>query len=163
MVKGQCIGGGAAGNVDEQVWRDCCRQLATINNNLCRCPVLSHKLVGMYKELGTAAHGQPMDEGVVPKDPLPGCRAYLLRRCGGGDPPGVRARCCHQLREVAARCRCDALRAMVEVLVEEEEAPLACKKGAMAAIAEGLPGRDECDLDTRADDGGSRRCHLVIN
>lgn len=85
MVKGQCIGGGAAGNVDEQVWRDCCRQLATINNNLCRCPVLSHKLVGMYKELGTAAHGQPMDEV------FPGCRrdnmkcmvvASLLALCG---------------------------------------------------------------------------------
>ncbi|XP_052160912.1 alpha-amylase inhibitor 5-like [Oryza glaberrima] len=112
-----------------------------------------------------AADGCEPGQGVVPKDPLPGCRAYLLRRCGGGDPPGVRARCCHQLREVAPRCRCDALRAMVEVLVEEEEAPPACKKGAMAAIAEGLPGRDECDLDTRAgaDDGGSRRCHLVIN
>lgn len=116
-----------------------------------------------YGGVARAADGCEPGQGVVPKDPLPGCRAYLLRRCGGGDPPGVRARCCHQLREVAARCRCDALRAMVEVLVEEEEAPPACKKGAMAAIAEGLPGRDECDLDTRADDGGSRRCHLVIN
>lgn len=76
---------------------------------------------------------------------------------------GMRAWCCHQLREVVPHYHYDALRAMVEVLVEEEEAPLACKKGAMAAIAEGLPGRDECDLDTRADDGGSRRCHLVIN
>uniref|UniRef100_A0A0E0LII2 Bifunctional inhibitor/plant lipid transfer protein/seed storage helical domain-containing protein n=1 Tax=Oryza punctata TaxID=4537 RepID=A0A0E0LII2_ORYPU len=115
-----------------------------------------------------AVGGCEPGQGVVPKDPLPGCRAYLLRRCAGGDPPGVRARCCHQLREVAPRCRCDALRAMVEVLVEEEEAPPTCKKGAMAAIAEGLLGRDECDLETRAtagegDDGGSRRCHLVIN
>ncbi|XP_040381802.1 alpha-amylase inhibitor 5-like [Oryza brachyantha] len=106
-------------------------------------------------------------QGVVPKDPLPGCRAYLLRRCAGGDPPGVRARCCHQLREVAPYCRCEALRAMVEVLVEEEEAPPRCKKGAMAAIAAGLPGRDECDLETGAaagegDDGESRRCPNIV-
>uniref|UniRef100_A0A0E0QGE4 Uncharacterized protein n=1 Tax=Oryza rufipogon TaxID=4529 RepID=A0A0E0QGE4_ORYRU len=36
---------------------------------------------------------------------------------------------------------------MVEVLVEEEAPPM-CKKEAMAAIVEGLPGRDECDLET---------------
>uniref|UniRef100_A0A0D3GY22 Uncharacterized protein n=1 Tax=Oryza barthii TaxID=65489 RepID=A0A0D3GY22_9ORYZ len=37
---------------------------------------------------------------------------------------------------------------MVEVLVEEEEVPPMCKKEAMAAIVEGLPRRDECDLET---------------
>ncbi|BAT04579.1 Os08g0255750 [Oryza sativa Japonica Group] len=59
----------------------------------------------------------------------------------------MRAWCCHQLREVVLHYHCDALRAMVEVLVEEEAPPM-CKKEAMAAIVEGLPGRDECDLET---------------
>lgn len=83
-----------------------------------------------------------------PHDPLPGCRAYVLRRCAGNDPPGVRARCCHQLREVEPACRCEALQAMVDVLVEEEAAKPECRKGAMAAIAAGLPARAECDLET---------------
>uniref|UniRef100_A0A0E0I9C9 Uncharacterized protein n=1 Tax=Oryza nivara TaxID=4536 RepID=A0A0E0I9C9_ORYNI len=60
----------------------------------------------------------------------------------------MRAWCCHQLREVVPHYHYDTLRAMVEVLVEEEEAPPMCKKEAMAAIVEGLPGRDECDLET---------------
>uniref|UniRef100_A0A0D3HMS6 Uncharacterized protein n=1 Tax=Oryza barthii TaxID=65489 RepID=A0A0D3HMS6_9ORYZ len=36
-----------------------------------------------------AAAGCEPGQGVVPKDPLSGCRAYLMRRCAGGDPLGV--------------------------------------------------------------------------
>ncbi|KAL6639044.1 hypothetical protein ACP70R_022774 [Stipagrostis hirtigluma subsp. patula] len=98
--------------------------------------------------LAVLAAGESCEPGsAFPHDPLQGCRAYVMRRCAGDDPPGVRARCCQQLGEVAPPCRCDALQAMVEILVEEEAAPPECRKGSMAGIAATLPARHECDLE----------------
>uniref|UniRef100_A0A0E0E944 Bifunctional inhibitor/plant lipid transfer protein/seed storage helical domain-containing protein n=1 Tax=Oryza meridionalis TaxID=40149 RepID=A0A0E0E944_9ORYZ len=65
--------------------------IATINNNLCRCPALSHLLVGMYKELCAVNDGKPMDEV------FPGCQrdnvkcvaASLLALCNVDIPIGI--------------------------------------------------------------------------
>ncbi|XP_062188630.1 trypsin/factor XIIA inhibitor-like [Phragmites australis] len=72
--------------------------------------------------LAATIAGESCEPGrVFPHDPLPGCHAYVLRRCAGDDPTGVRARCCQQLRDVAPSCRCDGVRAMAEVLVERRQ------------------------------------------
>lgn len=76
LAKRQCAGGA----VDEQVRQDCCRQLAAIDDSFCRCPALSHMLVGMYKELGAPAKGQPMDEV------FPGCRRGDMKRVAASLP-----------------------------------------------------------------------------
>uniref|UniRef100_A0A0D9WWU7 Bifunctional inhibitor/plant lipid transfer protein/seed storage helical domain-containing protein n=1 Tax=Leersia perrieri TaxID=77586 RepID=A0A0D9WWU7_9ORYZ len=76
LVKRQCAGGA----VDEQLRQDCCRQLAAIDNNFCRCPALSLMLASMYKELGAPADGQPMDEV------LRGCRRGDMKRLAASLP-----------------------------------------------------------------------------
>lgn len=72
-------------------------------------------------------------------EPLEACRAYVLRRCAGDDPPDVRARCCHQLGEVTPPCRCEAVQFMFDILLEDEVAPPSCSKGRIANIAAALP------------------------
>ncbi|KAF0905493.1 hypothetical protein E2562_004458 [Oryza meyeriana var. granulata] len=76
LVKRQCVGGA----VDEQVRRDCCRQLASIDDSFCKCPALSHMLAGMYRELGAADHGHPMAEV------FPGCRRGDMKRAAASLP-----------------------------------------------------------------------------
>ncbi|KAF0909027.1 hypothetical protein E2562_030565 [Oryza meyeriana var. granulata] len=76
LVKRQCVGGA----VDEQVRRDCCRQLAAVNDGWCRCEALNHMLGGMYKELGAAEDGHPMAEV------FHGCRRGDMERAAASLP-----------------------------------------------------------------------------
>uniref|UniRef100_A0A0E0E950 Bifunctional inhibitor/plant lipid transfer protein/seed storage helical domain-containing protein n=1 Tax=Oryza meridionalis TaxID=40149 RepID=A0A0E0E950_9ORYZ len=78
LVKRQCVGRGTA--AAEQVRRDCCRQLAAVDDSWCRCEAISHMLGGIYRELGAPDVGHPMSEV------FRGCRRGDIERAAASLP-----------------------------------------------------------------------------
>ncbi|XP_015694564.2 seed allergenic protein RAG2-like [Oryza brachyantha] len=80
LAKQQCLGRGAPGAVDAGVRRECCRQLAAVDDGWCRCEALRHMLRGVYRELGVADVGHPKAEV------FPGCRREDIERAAASAP-----------------------------------------------------------------------------
>ncbi|KAL6839091.1 hypothetical protein ACP4OV_031145 [Aristida adscensionis] len=98
---------------------------------------------------------------VIPLNPLPGCRAYLVSRtCGGGGGGGAdvprpplqvtKRRCCRELQAVVPYCRCGALRIMMDGVPSSAggEADVPCSWHRQAELAAGLVSEAECNLTT---------------
>jgi hypothetical protein len=72
LVKRQCVGA----LVVESLREDCCRQLAAMGDDWCKCEALSWMRLGMYKELGVVdAKGMAATVEV-----FPGCRREVMDR-----------------------------------------------------------------------------------
>ncbi|WVZ62458.1 hypothetical protein U9M48_012207 [Paspalum notatum var. saurae] len=117
----------------------------------------------------TASAGTSCVPGLaIPHDPLPSCRLYVAARaCGGfgfGPLPALRRRCCGELEDVPAYCRCEALRVLMDGVVPpggpgaRPEGGLldlpGCPREAQRRVAAGLTADDACGLATIT--GGTR-------
>lgn len=99
LVKSQCLGAQAA---QSSVREDCCRQLAAIPDDFCKCPALGAMRDSMYKELGVVMKGEGVGDGTVEAAEIfPGCRTEVMDRaiasipafCNQGIPIGTDGVC----------------------------------------------------------------------
>ncbi|EER95844.1 alpha-amylase inhibitor 5-like [Sorghum bicolor] len=91
---------------------------------------------------------------VIPLNPLPSCRTYLVRRtCGLGRGPFVplpvlKGRCCTELEKIVPYCRCGALRIMMDGMPGGGEDTPPCSWGGQLELAPTLVSEAECNLMT---------------
>ena len=91
---------------------------------------------------------------VIPLNPLPSCRTYMVRRaCGVGRRPFVplpvmKERCCAELEKIVPYCRCSALRTMMDGMEGGAEMRATCSWGGLLELAPTLVSETECNLVT---------------
>ncbi|OEL31294.1 Alpha-amylase inhibitor 5 [Dichanthelium oligosanthes] len=92
---------------------------------------------------------------VIPLDPLPSCRAYLVRRtCGPGRGRFVplrliKERCCRELEDIVPYCRCGALRIMMDSMPGGSGVQTSpCSWAGQLDLAATLVTEAECSLPT---------------
>ncbi|CAN6197290.1 unnamed protein product [Urochloa humidicola] len=93
---------------------------------------------------------------VIPLDPLPSCRTYLIRRtCGLSRGrfvplPEIKERCCRELEAIVPYCRCGALRIMMDAMPAGGgmAASPSCSWAVQLDLAATLVSEAECNLMT---------------
>ncbi|TVU39979.1 hypothetical protein EJB05_13424, partial [Eragrostis curvula] len=109
---------------------------------------------------GAASAGTTCVPGLaIPHGPLESCRVYVVSRACSIGPylpmPVMKERCCRELEEVAAYCRCEALRILMDGVIAPwgrhegrlEDLP-GCPRQAQRAFAATLVTEPECNLPT---------------
>ncbi|PUZ69156.1 hypothetical protein GQ55_2G086700 [Panicum hallii var. hallii] len=106
----------------------------------------------------------------IPHNPLPSCRAYVTSRICGFGPrlplPVMRRRCCWELEEIAAYCRCAALSVLMDGVIPpggQLEGRLpdlpGCPREAQRRFAATLVTEAECNLTTIV---GAPECPWIL-
>ncbi|KAG0542186.1 hypothetical protein BDA96_02G081400 [Sorghum bicolor] len=97
----------------------------------------------------------------IPHNPLPSCRWYVASRTCGIGPllplPELRRRCCRELADIAAYCRCTALSILIDGVIPPgpdaqlegrlEDLP-GCPRAVQRRFAATLITEAECNLPT---------------
>ncbi|EER98205.1 hypothetical protein BDA96_02G079600 [Sorghum bicolor] len=103
----------------------------------------------------TAAAANWCEPGlVIPLNPLPSCRTYMVRRaCGVSIGPVVplpvlKERCCSELEKIVPYCRCSALRTALDSMMTGYEMRPTCSWGGLLEFAPTLVSEAECNLRT---------------
>ncbi|RLN34348.1 Hageman factor inhibitor [Panicum miliaceum] len=107
----------------------------------------------------------------IPHNPLPSCRTYVTSRTCDFGPrlplPAMRRRCCWELEEIPAYCRCAALSVLMDGVIPPGGGQLegrlpdlpGCPREAQRRFAATLVTEAECNLTTI---GGAPECPWIL-